>query len=600
MKKRLTALLLVAVLCLCLAGCAQKTTQSEAAPTEAAAPTEVAAPAEEPAQAEVEETEVPAEAGKTEEPAEATEPAEEEQPVELEGLNSAERAAIFEAQYGPVSLPLADSETITIWAGLDPRTVEIVGTNKPEDVYMLYGNVEEQTGIHIEITGVPAMAQSEKFDLMIAAGDYCDWIYQCGGLYNGGILQALTDEVVIDIYGLIRDEAPIAFNTMMSYDDVLFEYIQADGTMGSVPLLYKEAGTENGGHVVRGDWMTEAGIEDITSIDAFHEYALAAYQNHGGQIFSGNQALGMEILTNAMGWSSGMYQNDETHEVIYGWFQDAGYDFIETCRQWYAEGLMYESFFNVDNAEYQKDFGSGKCSMCQVNGPSGISELYNWAPGGKDSIEIRPIGALGMHDGDEPLMSRQDTIIKEESMAWSCDNPHPELCAQLLNWLYTEQGQLTYNYGKEGVTFEYDAEGSPQFTDMVLNNPNGWSETQALILCTNGSLPSIHDMSKTYYDFEQVQWDAMELFKGLGINRGNIPQAASSLMTTEQSQIINSIQSDIDTYTEETIYGWVCGTQPFDRDIYADFQSTLESMDVQTIIDINQELLDAYYARLAE
>ena len=609
-KKWIAMILVVAMLLVSVVGCSSKeatpATESEETTVEQAQ-AETAAQVEEPAEKAAEE---PAPQEVSEEPeaaaeAEASDVPEENvitgyRDVDTTGLNSAERALIFEEAFADsVQLPLAENETITLWAGLDPRTADIVAVSTPEDVYYLYGHVQEATGVSFQITGVSAMVQSEKFDLMIAGGDYCDIIYQVGNLYNGGLRQALTDEVIVDISSLLEEEAPIAYNTMMSYDEVRFQYIFDDGTMGAVPLLYKEAGTEVGGNVIRADWKEEAGIQgEITTIDQLYEYMTAAYQNHGGQLASGNQSLDMKFLTTAMGWSADLYQDDATHTVKYGWLEDGGYDFIETCRQWYSEGLMYEDFYSLDTSEFQKDFGTGACSMVEVNGPSGISELYNWAPGGKDSLEIEAIGTLVLHEGDEITYSQANSIIKEESWAWSCDNEHPELCMQLVNWLYTENGQLVYNYGKEGVTFNYDDEGGKVYTDLILNNADGWTETQALILCTNGSMPSIHDMAKTYYDFDEIQWNAMELFKGDNIDRNVIPSAATSAMTTEQSETIANIQTDMETYMEETIYKWVCGTTDFNEELYKEFQDTIIGMDVQTIIDINQQLLDDYYATI--
>ena len=42
-----------------------------------------------------------------------------------------------------------------------------------------------------------------------------------------------------------------------------------------------------------------------------------------------------------------------------------------------------------------------------------------------------------------------------------------KLCLQMLNYAYTEEGMLYWNYGDEGVSWEYDEDGVPQFTSLV-------------------------------------------------------------------------------------------------------------------------------------
>lgn len=50
--------------------------------------------------------------------------------------------------------------------------------------------------------------------------------------------------------------------------------------------------------------------------------------------------------------------------------------------------------------------------------------------------------------------------------AIGADTKYPELCMEILNWLCTPEGRMTYAYGPQGVTWDYDTEGNTYFTEM--------------------------------------------------------------------------------------------------------------------------------------
>lgn len=43
---------------------------------------------------------------------------------------------------------------------------------------------------------------------------------------------------------------------------------------------------------------------------------------------------------------------------------------------------------------------------------------------------------------------------------------YPELCMEIMNWFCTPEGRMTYGYGPQGVTWDYDKEGNTYFTKL--------------------------------------------------------------------------------------------------------------------------------------
>ena len=50
---------------------------------------------------------------------------------------------------------------------------------------------------------------------------------------------------------------------------------------------------------------------------------------------------------------------------------------------------------------------------------------------------------------------------------------YPEIAIQWMDYRYTEEGSTLANWGVEGVSFEYDENGNKQYTDLIVNNPEG-------------------------------------------------------------------------------------------------------------------------------
>lgn len=43
---------------------------------------------------------------------------------------------------------------------------------------------------------------------------------------------------------------------------------------------------------------------------------------------------------------------------------------------------------------------------------------------------------------------------------------YPELCMNILNWFVTPEGRMTYGFGPQGITWDYDEEGNTSFTKL--------------------------------------------------------------------------------------------------------------------------------------
>ena len=122
---------------------------------------------------------------------------------------------------------------------------------------------------------------------------------------------------------------------------------------------------------------------------------------------------------------------------------------------------------------------------------------------GMEGFSLAGIKNLVAKKGETPLYGHYNTDVVG-SVAVITPDPceDPEKVAQFLNYGYTKEGHMLYNFGIEGESYEM-VDGKPIYTDYVLNNPDGLTANQALseyqLAVGNGPFVQDKDYLLQYY-----------------------------------------------------------------------------------------------------
>lgn len=163
------------------------------------------------------------------------------------------------------------------------------------------------------------------------------------------------------------------------------------------------------------------------------------------------------------------------------------------------------------------------------------------------------------------------------------------------NRRYTEYQEGLYvgyryfaTFGVEGESYTME-NGEPVYTDLIINNPDGLSTFFAsYVYATNaasGFFPYLNDMSRTFYDFNDNQWQVYEDLMKLSDCAYNYPAYAT--LTTAESTEYSTIESDMSTYMDSKILEFIIGAADVDSEFDA-FVETLYDMGLQDMIDMKQ------------
>ncbi len=577
MKKYLALLLALAMLFSVMAGCAKTETTTEPAETQASSETEPAAAAE---------------SSQTEE---ATEPAaaeEEAETVQSEEETAAETVVEeVEEVIGPDYYYVTDGDPIEI--SLTFSYMYWFST-----MFDSWGSspwwqpVEEATNVKFVFNELMNTTYSEKVSLMIAGGDTTDTITELASVYSGGLKGAIDDEVIYDVAPYIEEYAPLYYERLYAgteeADNMLDGITNEDGTMGAMYAMLEEPLGITGGSWIRTDWLEGVGMEIPTTIDELYE-VLCAFRDK----YNADAALYQNIGVNDVGvkvqnvWNAfgELAYFVEDGQVKYGLEQPYAQDYFIYLRKLADAGVFTTSEYT--DLTTKELMSQNRTGMFGDN----ISTIANNLVLMDEGVTVKAIAAFG-----EPTeYGSFDSLIPGQSAALSlfttCE--YPELVLKMCNWLYTEEGSLHANYGLEGLSFEYDADGNPTFTDLVINNPDGIPVDAALGYWTDRTfLPALLDGFRTYYNYEDYQLEASDIWATA--YTGNSKTMPSVTLTTEENDSIRNARSDLNTYLNEQENLLVFGSKdPSDDATWQAFVDGMQSY-LPLLLEVNQTAYDRY------
>src|SRR5699024_2027593 len=124
------------------------------------------------------------------------------------------------------------------------------------------------------------------------------------------------------------------------------------------------------------------------------------------------------------------------------------------------------------------------------------------------TIQSSPVTAYGQEEGDKfigmPALEgpNGDKIFTKlgsplanmGGFVVTSDNKYQEATVRWMDYFYGEEGAKLFFMGVEGVTYEVNADGDPEYLDEIENNPEGLTFSEALakyMTWSGGGYPGI-------------------------------------------------------------------------------------------------------------
>lgn len=529
-----------------------------------------------------------------------------EEPAEPEALPEEPAAEEAPEEAGPVvyEMPLTDDEvTFSFWIeGAPPFIAAQLGAEQSYNTAAVTEYLRDMTNVRIKYTEADLFTKSEKFNLMIASGDYPNMIAGFSGLYSGGAEQALVDEVIIDLTDMVYNDMPAYMSVLNEYPEFEKEILNDSSQMLYISGFEDESIATKGG-VIRDDWLEKVGMDVPETYDEWYEVGKAFktefdctnpfyfnYAVNPGTYFSGGFDLpGFDVT----GTGTHFYQIDGVIHSCY--VEDNMKDFISMIAQWYSEGLLSKDFYNnTGGGDSETEIFSDQVGIFWSE--AGYITEYN----GYDDLQAKGFHVVGMPNtvmekGQITHFSGGMGQTNINSVCITVGTENLDVLAKWLDFQFTEEGQLLNNYGMEGISYYFDEAGQPHYTEDMTNNPNGLNFTQASGSYIHYSAPSLFDSDRDLEaNMDELGLAAVEMYNSGSDGAYDMP-ANMTYTEEEASQLYGSL-TDVDTYASEMIMKFVVGELDIEEN-WAEYVDRLYELGLQNCLDAQQSALDRYNAR---
>jgi putative aldouronate transport system substrate-binding protein len=497
---------------------------------------------------------------------------------------------------------------LTYWHPFSSTYIKSINDN------MVVQEMEKRTGIKVDYITPPSGQEGEAFNLMIASGELPDIIPDWG--YKGGGLKAVQDGVYLKLNDLIPKYAPNYAKVLAQNPDIDKQAKEDDGTIWSFKMLQADEEPSWAGPAIRKDYLDELGLQVPKTIDDWAN-VLRAFKDkkklETPMLLQFSKFGAAETFAGTYGSSFSQFLN-KNGTVVYGPIEPGFKDFLTLMNQWYKEGLIDKDFATRDDKSSDAQITSGNAGSAAV---VYYGSFGPWATSGKatnPNYNLVPTTYPVLKEGDDPAktihIGNKNWYSKGSDIAISAKSKNVEAALRWLDYRYSEEGFMLFNYGVEGVSYNWvdgpveqkDGPGffppsmsekikkqHPEFTELLTKNPDGvdfWTAIDKYKTLYEASLrnPLSYVMASEVYD-------AMGKWSTPG--KDYILPPLSS--TGEEVKINAEVMTQVNTYREEMIYKFIMGDEPLSN--FDKYVEQIKKLGIDKIIKNTQDQLERYNKR---
>jgi len=478
--------------------------------------------------------------------------------------------------------------TLDIWVSFSSQAAKYIESYNENEAMI---ESQKATGIKLNFIHPAIGQEKEQFNLMIAGGDLPD-IVQHGNYYQGGAGAGVADGVFVELTDKIHEFSPTYSMILDNVDGFWMDATDAEGRVYSY-YLYKEAKAEEEGDssviMVREDWLQEAGLDVMRTIDDYETYFKYVKENKEGVVPFTPNANGIHSrLLAAFDLISGYFVEDG--KVQHYMNEESLKDYLAMMADWYAKGYISPDFTSA-NATSLLYEGTTAC----VQGSVATITLQGNATG----ISYSPQPLLRKTEDQFVYSSYKLNPVNSTTTLTqiAADSEHIEEAMKWLDYGFTVEGSWNYGYGPKDVAYTV-VDGKPTYTDHILNNPRfeNVSDTNYTIRYHTGiAFMRPLDQESLPYFFTDPNTAAGRLKWAKDPNMTNEVVMPTLVLEEEAANERAGIMTDVETYAKEMILKFIIGAEPIENfDKYLD---TVRAYGIERAIELTQEAYDIYMSK---
>ena len=463
-----------------------------------------------------------------------------------------------------------------------------------DDLPFLQG-LEERWGVDIIWESAPVGADATAaYNLMLQDEDLPQIIW--GQKATTDEVASLVDDgIAMDISAMLEEYAPDYWAFMHNTEDPFRVKDLALATTINYGLTHfigpREDATPGtwAGLAIRKDWLDALGLEVPETLEEV-DYVARKFHEVYGAVVTGPKTYfaNCRFMADGTGsmatWQYAAYLDGD--EVKLGNMGQDYYEYLQFMNSWYEDGILDQNFSGGSPDSLQQMVNEGKTGLVCTSVDL-IPKHNEYAREHGSDAEWIPIANIVENKGDMAKAAHASYsawVGKAGSVVTTnCTEEQLKVALAILNWGYTEEGMIYWNYGTEGVSFEYDENGNPVYTDFIKNHELGESEARRLYTGAVTILPASVQLWSTRYDPDKA-----EVVNATLTFCSNNDAAAYRVPTLTYADDVKKERTDlynaIKSYVDEMALKFVTGEVSLDK--YPEYEEQLKKLGVDRLLEI--------------
>ncbi len=493
-----------------------------------------------------------------------------------------------------ITYPLTDADELSVWIYLGTAATYTSHNESP-----FHTGLSKMTGVPIDWQGVPkGTTSTQAYTLLLTEKELPNVIIYKFPYADGDTL--INDGVVWDLTDYIPKYAPDYWK-YLNDNDLLKEVTTDSGKIAFVNgFIESDFNATYMGPIVRKDWLDECGLDVPETLEDWENMLVMFKEKYNATLGSniGDPDQSYSFLSSGAGAFTTLSNTiyiDDNGKVQNAMMQPEWVEYITLLNKWYDMGLLDLDMFTADNDTIRAKVLNGEIGATFAP----MSQLTNFA---KDA-EVENTGAefVGV---PYPVKAKGDKVtwsqtkggrISVAGAAVTTSSTEEELITalKLLNYGFTEEGMMYWNYGTEGETYNI-VNGQVEFTDLITKDPDGL--TEAMKKYTGFTSSGISEQKERMVQLKNNPICTDAVYTWIDNSEASKHALPPALALTEAEQTeYTDLNTAISTYAYEKALEFVTGVTPISE--YDNFVETMEGMGYKRCLEIYQAAYDRYLSR---
>ena len=516
--------------------------------------------------------------------------------VDKASETSKEQEGTAGAEKESTTYPLDTDISLNIWCG-NQMTVSDDYLSWKESPF--HTGLAEKTGIEMNwIYPTKGADVEQAYNLVWLDTEVPEIVYHAVGPDTGQIL--INDNSIWDLTEYLPEYAPNYWEWINRPENEAEKraLMTTDGQFFCIPAMRESNYNLTWvGPIIRQDWLDECGLETPVTLEDWEKVLVTFKDKYNANLSFAmgyaNLCGGIASGVGSLGFSNTLdFRVTDEGKIVIPQVMPEWVEMMEVLVDWWDKGLLDHDCLTADDDSIRTKALSGEIGISFV-AMSGFTNIVNDATNEKNGANWVGLSYPRTEPGAPTSMITTSANKLSGFGALITKAATEEEMITALKWLdygWTEEGVMYWNFGEEGESYFIDENGNPQWVDAIKNDPMGLDYAIQRYSGAAGSAPVIQ-----LSDFVAAK-NAPIVAEAVGVWSENTEAPKHYLpslpMSEEDTNRWIELWMSVWTYLNEECTKMLVGERPLSES--EDMIATANEMGLEEILSIFQKYYDEY------